>query len=359
MMRHRHRRREPSRWHRHAWNPTAWYVRRSLRRRIFLLVGGSILSTALIVMSIVHLTAGDGPHEGRRFWPILVFVVMLWGASGRLASRLTRPYTELARVASEIGAGKLSSRYELDCTRGMDEARVLADSINDMATRIEKQMADQRELLAELLRGPPAEDGSPDVTSPGPEPRQRLRALDDLDREVIEIDALVSELLASSRLDFAALNVHALDAGDVAARALERAGLGASLLRVEATRTHFDADATLVARALANLLANARAHGGGATGLVVRETEDHIVFEVLDSGPGFAPGEESKVFESFYQRPGSTAAGSAASSGALGLGLTLVQRIATAHGGDVFAENRAEGGARVGIALPFATHASG
>jgi signal transduction histidine kinase len=236
----------------------------------------------------------------------------------------------------------------------MDEARVLAASINDMARRIEKQMADQRELLAavsheirtplsrirllaELLRGETLDKGA-----------SVAKALDELDREVIEIDALVSELLASSRLDFAALRVRPLDAADVATRALERAGLNASLLEIETEDTTFAADATLIARALANLLANAKAHGAGVLALRVRDGAGQLVFEVEDHGRGFEPGEEERVFESFYQRPGDEAR----EKGALGLGLTLVKRIAVAHGGSAFAANREGGGARVGIALP-------
>jgi two-component system OmpR family sensor kinase len=443
--------------YRQAMSPATWYVRRSLHRRIFYLLGASIVFTAFIVMAVVHFTTdrgsagykreiaqlkgfateqfshvwdvpverdrfarlvavdldldltlrdpngvtlgeygsapcrkaevrvpvyseggpqqgyvdvcferGHGRHAGQVILPLLVFGVLLWGASGRLARRLTRPYSELARVASEIGAGKLSSRYALDC-RGMDEARVLADSINDMATRIEKQMADQRELLAAVsheIRTPLArirllaELLRSDAVADKAEAKDAgfaAKALDDLDREVIEIDALVSELLASSRVDFAALSVHTLDAGDVARRALERAGLPASLLTVTANKTRLEADATLLARALANLLANAEAHGGGAKGLTVRDTSDRIVFEVVDSGPGFVPGEEAKVFESFYRRARGDDARSpepVAEKGALGLGLTLVKRIAVAHGGSAFAENREGGGARVGIALP-------
>jgi signal transduction histidine kinase len=235
---------------------------------------------------------------------------------------------------------------------------VLADAINDMAARIEKQMNDQRELLAgvsheirtplsrirllvELCRAGGAEK----------EPRIDAKTLDEIDREVVEIDALVSELLASSRLDFLALSPHGLDAGDVAKRALERQGEAANKLAVEGPKLELTADPTLLLRALANLIDNAKSHGGGIESLVVRGTDAGVVFEALDRGPGFVSGEETRVFESFYQRPGAEPR----EKGALGLGLTLVKRIAEAHGGRVFAANREGGGARVGIELPLSS----
>jgi len=294
--------------------------------------------------------------RGSTLLPVLAAVFVLWAASGRLARRLTRPYGELARVAHDIGMGKLSSRFSLSPWNADGEARMLADAINDMAARIEKQMKDQRELLAgvsheirtplarirllvELCRAGSSTPGKLEVEA---------KTLDEIDREVVEIDALVSELLASSRLDFAALSPHELDGADLASRALERLGVDASKLRLEATSTKLTADATLLARALANLVENATTHGGGLDALVVRSAEGAMVFEALDRGPGFLPGEEARVFESFYQRPGAAPR----QKGALGLGLTLVKRIAEAHGGKAFARNREGGGASVGMELP-------
>jgi signal transduction histidine kinase len=305
--------------------------------------------------------------RARAILPVMLAVFVLWAASGRLARRLTRPYGELARVAHDIGMGKLSSRFALSPWNAHGEARVLADAINDMASRIEQQMKDQRELLAGVsheIRTPLARirllvelcraragAGSAYVVEP--------KTLDEIDREVVEIDALVSELLASSRLDFSALAPHELDGRDVASRALERLGLPASRLRVEAplaegsdagatASTRLVADPTLVARALTNLVENATTHGAGLDALVVRVTPGAIIFEAKDRGPGFLEGEEARVFESFYQRPGAQPR----EKGALGLGLTLVKRIAEAHGGRAFANNREGGGASVGIELP-------
>lgn len=282
--------------------------------------------------------------------PLAMIVGALWAASGLISRRLARPLSELARVAREIGEGKLGSRVSLD-RRHADEVGVVAETVNDMAARIEKQLADQRELLAAVsheLRTPLARIRL--ITEMARDGGASPRLLDDLDREVVEIDALVGDLLASSRLDFNALTLSRLSPAEVATRAVERAGLDPSLLEVEeGVPSSIDVDATLLARALANLIENARAHGGGAERLRVRPEGDGIAFEVEDHGTGFAGGDLGRVFEPFYR--GDRARGAGEPRGSLGLGLALCKRVAEAHGGRAFAENREGGGARVGIVI--------
>jgi signal transduction histidine kinase len=161
----------------------------------------------------------------------------------------------------------------------------------------------------------------------------------------------VDQLLASSRLEFESLEPLELDAADLARRALTRLDLDESLLDApeddEANLT-LEADPMLLGRALANLLDNAREHGGGVTRLEVRADPDGITFAVEDDGPGLPSEEIDRVFDSFYR--GDNRAG--AHHGSLGLGLSLVRRIAKAHEGRAFADNREGGGARVGITIP-------
>jgi len=170
--------------------------------------------------------------------------------------------------------------------------------------------------------------------------------LDEIEREAIEIDTLVGELLASARLEFQALTPKPLDAGDVARRALERAGEDPGKLVAQPAPLPFVADPTLMARALANLIDNARKHGGGLDAVGVHGRDGAVTFAVSDRGRGFTPGEEERVFDRF------TRGGNGNGHGALGLGLALVKRIAEAHGGRVEAGNRAGGGARVLLELP-------
>lgn len=293
-----------------------------------------------------------GPAHGWRV-ALALFVVglVLWIASNKIAWRLSRPMGELARVAQQLGAGNFAARVRLS-RRYHGEAAALALTINDMAARIQRHLAEQRELLASVsheLRTPLARIRI--LTEMARDQGTSAATLDDLDREVMEMDALVGDLLASSRMDFAALSRRPLDAVEAASRALERAGADPATLVVEREGDArgpipLQADATLLARALANLIDNARKHGGGVEALKVKRDGGRVAFEVEDHGDGFVAGEEGRVFEPFYRR---------SEQGSLGLGLSLVKRIAEAHGGRAYAANRDEGGARVGVELPAAT----
>lgn len=283
--------------------------------------------------------------------PLAVALVVLWGLSGLLARRLARPLADLASTATAIGHGELDRRTRVARHAPREVARV-AEAIDDMASRIQRQMADQRELLAAVsheVRSPlarirllvemarPAAAGAPDAA-------ERDEALSEIDREVEEIDALVGTLLASSRLDFGTLDPRDVDAVAVARDALLRASLPVRLLDAEPDLPAVRADPTLLARALSNLIDNARLHGGGVTRLRVTASDGAVRFDVEDDGPGL--GEDAdKLFLAFHREPGT--------HGALGLGLAIVARIAEAHGGGAQAEDRAEGGARIGFWLPL------
>ena len=52
--------------YRQAMSPATWYVRRSLHRRIFYLLGASIVFTAFIVMAVVHFTTDRGSAGYKR-----------------------------------------------------------------------------------------------------------------------------------------------------------------------------------------------------------------------------------------------------------------------------------------------------
>jgi signal transduction histidine kinase len=111
------------------------------------------------------------------------------------------------------------------------------------------------------------------------------------------------------------------------------------------------ADPTLLRSALANLVRNALEHGGGVSRVAVRRTLEAVEVDVEDTGPGFTEADLPQVFQPFFRGRG-TGGGDKPARGSLGLGLSLVERIAQGHGGSARAGNRDGGGARVTLRLP-------
>jgi signal transduction histidine kinase len=285
-------------------------------------------------------------------WPknvvlgLLSLIVVLWAMSGLIARGLVRPLDELVQVVRDIGDGKLDARMKLRCHRHHDRGEVgeVAAAVNRMAEQIERQIAGQRELMAAV---------SHEIRSP----LARLRVLVELEREtqgdgerlvamdgeLSELDSLVGQLLAQSRLEFQTLERQSLLAVEVARTALDRASLPCELLVNEAEAAKVNVDASLIVRALLNLLDNGKTHGHTLEALFVRTEGNSVRFEIVDKGPGLDDSLLNRAFEPFVgERQGN----------GLGLGLSLVERIVRAHGGRVSLTNRPSGGAVATLELP-------
>jgi two-component system sensor histidine kinase KdpD len=107
-------------------------------------------------------------------------------------------------------------------------------------------------------------------------------------------------------------------------------------------------DGVLVEQVFINLIENAIKYTPAGTPIEIeaRRGEGEVIVEVLDRGPGFAPGEEERVFEKFYR-------GEGAAAGGAGLGLAICRGVVAAHGGAVRASPRPGGGAVLRFTLPL------
>lgn len=334
----RHRRRrerhaERARWMLDAshapWLP--WWLHSRLRRRIF--------SWFALILAAGVWVGVDLWHHAR-WWHAVIALIGLSAISAAVAWRLTQPLLMVIRAARDIGDGNLDARL---VPPGRGEMRLLATTINEMADKLQRQRNDQHQLLAAVSHELRTPLGHMRVLIETARDSGDTRALGELEREVLLLDDLVGKLLASSRLEFGNLERRPVDLGELAADTATAASLPPECVEAHGDVT-IAVDPTLVRRALANLLENARRHGGGATAVRVERRGGEAAIEVDDAGPGVPSERRADAFTAFVPSSG----------GGLGLGLSLVSRIATAHGGAAYIRDRPHGGARVGFTVSVA-----
>ncbi len=312
---------------RQRWVP--WWLMSRMRRRMFswlaIAFGGGI-------------AVGVYVWPDRHWWYIALAFLGLGMLAGAAAFRLTRPLVYVIKAATDIGDGKYDTRIDSHLHTG--EMRVLASAINEMAEKIQTQLSDQRQLLAAVSHELRTPLGHMRVLVETARDTKDITALAELEREVLVVDDLVGRLLAQSRLEFGTLERREVDLGELVADVATGAGISLDAISADGD-VQAAVDPTLLRRALANLVDNARVHGGGAVAVRASRRGPQIAIEVDDAGPGVPEDRRAEAFRAF----------SPSSGGGLGLGLALVSRIAVAHGGGAWIADRPGGGARVGFTV--------
>ncbi len=173
--------------------------------------------------------------------------------------------------------------------------------------------------------------------------------------EVNRMNGLMADLLQYGKPVALELRAPAL-AADVIAQAVNASlpiAHSAGVMIVHQPRTDLPpvlADQTRLAQVFQNLLENAIHFSPRGARITIEAQAARnagatwVECAIEDCGPGFKPEDLPHIFEPFFTRR----------RGGTGLGLSIVRRIVEAHGGDIVAANRAEGGAIVTVRLPVA-----
>jgi two-component system sensor histidine kinase KdpD len=172
----------------------------------------------------------------------------------------------------------------------------------------------------------------------------------------IRLNQQVENLLNMSRLESGFLQVKKdwCDVREIVYKCLQQ--LDTPLLKYKVavyipdTLPLFKVDFGLMEQVVYNLISNAAIHTPEDSTITVQAEceDDKLVLTVADNGPGFPPGEISKVFEKFYRIHGSA-------SGGTGLGLSIARGFVEAHGGTMTLENLPVCGAKFTIIIPAET----
>jgi two-component system OmpR family sensor kinase len=269
----------------------------------------------------------------------------------RLAERILAPVRIVTRTARSISDSDLTRRIPV---RGYDEISELTATFNDMLERLEAAFATQRRFI---------DDAGHEFRTPitvirghlevmGDDPDDRRRTLDLVSDELERMTRMVDDLLTLARAeqpDFLRPRVAELD--ELTTRMLENArGLAKRDWRLEGTATgRATVDEQRLMQAVLQLAANAARHtaDGDLIGVGSEVRDGSVRFWVSDTGPGVPTEERERIFERFYRGR----SGSRRSEGA-GLGLSIVQAIAEAHGGHVELASSPGKGATFTVVVP-------
>ncbi|WP_250001491.1 cell wall metabolism sensor histidine kinase WalK [Actinoplanes sp. M2I2] len=247
----------------------------------------------------------------------------------RVPDRDTDPRTEVGQVGAALNQmlDHVGNALEARHASEMQVRQFVADASHELRTPLAAIRG-----YAELSR-----------RSRAPVPGEIAHVLGRVESEAKRMTGLVEDLLLLARLD--------------AGRPLAHDPVDLSMLVVD---TVSDAHATgpghvwqldlpeepvvvigdgaRLHQVLANLLANARTHTPEGTTVTVgvASTDDSAVLRVTDAGPGIPEDLQPHIFERFARGDSSRSR----AAGSTGLGLSIVEAVATAHGGRVSMESR-------------------
>lgn len=179
---------------------------------------------------------------------------------------------------------------------------------------------------------------------------------------LLRLSRLLNSMLEVSRFDAGAVmpQMQTVDIGDLLSwlsqEYMEAAAAKGLRLKCFSRSWRVCADPALLERAMRNLIENAlRYTSKGGVLIGVRRSGERARIDVLDTGVGIPEDQQPYIFEEFYQ--GANLAGAPAQG--LGLGLSIVARIARLLGAEIRVSSREGRGACFSVLIPLAQSESG
>ncbi|MBN9143817.1 MULTISPECIES: sensor histidine kinase [unclassified Novosphingobium] len=306
-------------------------------------------------------------RDARQTLAIVVAIALLLTVylSLFLARTIVQPLRLLVRASVRVRLGRDRTVVVPRLPDRGDEIGLLARALSDMTEALRTRMDGVDRFAADVAH---------EIKNPLASLRSALESLDkiddlDLRRQLMDIanhdvqrmDRLISEIAEASRIDaelarstFEPVNLRVLAEAMVGARGRRGANRDCRLLlhHIGNHEAVVAGVATRLERVLENLLDNAVSFSPphGAIRIEITGTNEHVVVEIRDEGPGIPPQARERVFERFHSlRPAGEDFGAHS-----GLGLAIARTIIEGHDGTLTARDPLPGerGARLVIELP-------
>ena len=286
-------------------------------------------------------------------------VLLLIYVSNRLYFRsILEPVAEITDTAKRIAAGSYGVRIQ---KKYDDEIGELADTINDMSTKIGQAERMQSEFVSSVsheLRTPlTAITGwSETLLAGGVNKEEMKRGINIILGEARRLTSMVEELLEFTRIQDGRFTLN-IRPCDLRADFEDMIFMYGSRLKQEGISLEYEdndddipeisCDPERMRQVFLNILDNAAKHGGEGKRITasMRLEGDQVVTRIRDFGPGIPAEELPHVKMKFYK-------GSSKARGS-GIGLAVCDQIVQLHGGTLTLENARGGGTLVTVSLPI------
>ncbi len=299
-------------------------------------------------------------HFRRIFFYSIIPILLLGIAGGGLLTfRAMRPVRSLIQTVRDIlNTGKISMRVPVRSEKG--EMGELVSLFNQMLNKNDALISAMRHSLdnvAHDLRTPMTRlRGAAELALAKPDDHEALKdALSDSMEESERVLTMLNTLMDVAEAETGVMH---LDIGEVDLK--EMIGSVAELYEIVADEKEVTvqsrcpdglmamADRTRMQQALANLVDNAVKYSldGGRVTIEAREEEGHTAIVVSDQGIGISPLEIDRIWDRLYRGDASR------SERGLGLGLSFVKAIVSAHKGEVLVQSAPGEGATFTVLLP-------
>jgi signal transduction histidine kinase len=313
------------------------------------------------VLSLVHRQHAHAMHQllVESFVTLAIMsVVSIW-LGWFVAGRTLRPLRTITAAARDISSSNLHERLAL--TGPDDELKELGDTFDALIARLERSFQSQRQFVANAsheLRTPLTLQHAL-LEAALLDPNASLETWQATGERALaasqEQERLIAALLTLARSDRGLSQHEALDLSALATTVLNGRHADAKQRGVHVSARLDPAptlgDPELAERLVANLIDNALRHNvaDGRVEVVTETSDDHALFSVRNTGPILASSDIVRLFEPFQRAD----VDRTRHDGGLGLGLSIVQAIATAHDAAITARAQPEGGLAVVVRFPI------
>ena len=274
-----------------------------------------------------------------------------------LSSKALQPIERINQTAGHIVGGR-DLKQRLPAPNTMDEIGQLTVTINSMLERLDSFFKAQVRLSADVsheLRTPlTVIRGNVDLLRRGAanDPEELAEALQIIEGELDRMSRIVADLLLLSQADAGlSLRMGQVEMDTILLEVYRQARVMANGVKIKLGHEDVavvNGDTDRLKQVLINLMTNALKHtppGGTITISLYRDPEWVRVI-VADTGRGIAPTALPHIFERFYQAKDHRQKGS-------GLGLSIAQWVAKAHGGQITVTSEQGKGSTFTLWLPL------